>query len=379
MRIRKFIAAAVIALMVISSTGLLLTGCEKNNASGKKETFKIGETLPLTGRLGFLGDSMKEAILMAKEEVESEMGDKLKFNYEIVFEDDQLEPKLTASTVNKLINIDNVDAVISLDSGGGNVTSKLASAANIIHFGIAVSPTVADGKTNFLHWTTPGEHSRVMIAALNKRGLKRVGILRSNYEDFEVQADDFRERVKGTDIKVVSEQIFELEEKDFRSFIAKMKENEKKNRPDIYVILAMSPGLEIMTKAMMDADIKTEMTSMMSFETTEEVNLYEGKWYVSPADATQEFTEKYKKKYGHNWQICAPNAYDVFKLIAFAVEKAAGQTSEKPTTQQIAAELLKIRDFKASLGTLWIDEKGMVQSKAQVKMVKDGKFVPISG
>lgn len=373
---RKFIAGLVIAIMVMS-LGFILSGCEKSGTSVKKETYKIGVTWPLSGRLAFLGESMRNAILMAKDEVEAEKGDNLKYNYEIVFEDDQLDPKLTAGTVNKLINIDNVDAVISLDSGGGNVTNKIASEANVLHFGIAVSPTVADGPTNFLHWTTPTEHSRVMIDALNKRGIKRVGILRSNYEDFEVQADDFREQIKGTDIQVVSEQIFQLGEKDFRSFIAKMMENEKKNDPEIYLVLCMSPGLEIMTKAMMDADIKTEMTSMMSFETTEEVSLYEGKWYVSPADATSEFTANYKKKYGDNWQICAPNAYDVFKLIVHAMENI--KSTAKPTTQQIAAELLKIKDFDASLGTLWVDENGMVQSKAQVKEVRDGKFVPIDG
>ncbi|MEW6585517.1 MAG: ABC transporter substrate-binding protein [Nitrospirota bacterium] len=369
---------AVFSICIIAlSVSFLLSGCEKKTGTEEKLTFKIGETLPLTGKLGFMGESMKEALLMAKEEVEKQGG--LKFNYEVIFEDDQLDPKLTANTVNKLINIDKVDAVISLDSGGGNITSELASAANIIHFGIAVSPTVADGKTNFLHWTTPREHSRVMIDALNKRGLKKVGILRSNYEDFEVQGNDFRDAVKGTGIEVVSEQVFELGEKDFRSFIAKMKENEKNNKPDIYLVLEMSPGLEIMTKAMMDAKIKTDMTSMMSFETTEEVNLFEGKWYVSPADATQEFTTNYNNKYKKNWVICAPNAYDVYKMIVFAVEHAAKSPSEKPTTQQIAAELFKIKDFNASLGTLWMDDKGMVQSKAQVKIVKDGKFVPIEG
>ncbi len=357
---RLFIAAALMVAVLF-----VFSGCERQKA-GSKETIKIGMSLPLTGRIAFIGEGMRNAALMAREQLGN-----TRYNYEIIFEDDQLDPKLTAGAANKLINIDKVDAIVSVDSGPGNVVTPIATRNNVIHFGLALSPEVYKGDTNFVHWTSPAVQSELLIKELQKRGIKKVGVFRSKYEDQDVQMADLRAKIKNTDIEIVTDQVFHVSETDFRSQIAQAKQT----RPDIYAILAMSPALEILTKQMREAGIHTPLTTIGAFESSQELDLFEGDWYVSAAEPNSGFISRYKEKYNANPPVCAGNAYDIVNLFVTAVEKIG--TSKKPTAHEIARELKKIRNFKGALGNLNIDENGIVQSEAKLKMVKNGKFIEI--
>ncbi|MBI5055113.1 MAG: ABC transporter substrate-binding protein [Nitrospirae bacterium] len=359
----------LIIIFIVAISGTFLFGADSFSVA-KKETIRIGASWPLTGNLAFMGEGLKNAIIMAKEQ----LGD-TKYNYELIFEDDQLNPKMTATTINKLINMDKVDAVISQGSGPGHVTTPIATKHKVIHFGLALAPDIAKGNTNFIHWTSAAEHSRVMINEMKKRGIKKVGLFGMNNEDVLIHRDDFRERAKKAGITIVFDEIFNVGEKDLRGLIAKAKEGAKKNPPDIYVVVAMSPEIEILTKQMREAGLNTPLTTFSSFEATPEMGLFEGYWYVSPAEPTNKFIEDYKAKYGKYPSVCAGNSYDMFNLIVKAVESA--KSGSKPTSKQIAEELRKIKNFPGALGNLTVRQDGIVISEAKVKMIKDGKPVVI--
>ncbi|NOZ67745.1 MAG: ABC transporter substrate-binding protein [Deferribacteres bacterium] len=355
-----FIAAAVIL------AGFIFAGCEKK--AEVRETFKIGAVLPLTGNLGFIGEGFKNAMLLAREQ----LGD-TKYNYEILFEDDQHDTKLTASAANKFISIDKVDAIVTLGDSTAPVVSPLATQHNIIHFGLAVQAYVAKGDNNFIHWTPAVEEARVLVKELKRRGIRTVGLLGSNYEGFVELMNALREKLKGTDIRILSDQTFKNDEKDFRTFIARAKQTE----PDIYVVLAMTPSLEILAKQMKEAGINTPLTSMESFDVTQEPALFEGYWYVSAAVPTGSFSSAYEAKYNTTPPVTAANGYDIFNLIVTAVEKAGDSPSQKPPTEKISRELRNIKNYPGALGTLSIREDGVVLSRASVKMIKNGKPVAL--
>lgn len=360
----KIIIGIFIALAVLS-TGFAFTA-----HAGSKPTIKIGTTWPITGNLAFMGEGLRNAIFMAKEQ----LGD-TKYNYEIIIEDDQLNPKLTASTANKLISIDDVDVIISQGSGPGHVAAPLARKANIIHFGLALSPDIPDGRNSFVHWTSAEEHSRVMLKAMKDKGIKKIGILGMNNQDVLVHRDDIRDQAKTHGIEVVFDEIFPVEEKDFRTLVSKIKHVSDKNRPDIIVLIAMSPSVELVTKQMREAGMNYPLTTFGSFEASAEPGLFEGNWYVSAAEPTGKFISDYKKKYGKAPAVCAGNAFDMFNLIVKAAESV--KTSGKPTTKQIANALLKIKDFPGAQGKLRVASDGFVVSEAKLKMIKDGKPVHI--
>jgi branched-chain amino acid transport system substrate-binding protein len=339
----------------------------KNSKESLVKPIKIGVVAPMTGDLAFMGEGIRDAILLAKENMGS-----TKNSYEVIFEDDQLDPKMTASAVNKLISVDNADAIVSFSSVTGNVVTPIAEQDKVVHFGIASDLNVAKGKYNFIHWTPPSEENKVFIEELQRRGIKKLGVFESNAQGAAAVMADLRERLKGTDIEIVTNQVFNFGEKDFRSIIAKAKNSEA----DIYLLMAFSPELEVLAKQIKEAGIKTPLTSIESFELSEQVALFEGEWYINAADPTGDFTDKFMAKTGKNPTLGAANAYDIFNLIVAASEKNVGST--KPTPDQIASELKKIENFSGALGNLSVDEDGLVVSKAAVRMIQDGKPVSVS-
>ncbi|NOZ67739.1 MAG: ABC transporter substrate-binding protein [Deferribacteres bacterium] len=354
----KVIFIVLMAAAVVS--GVILTGCQKADV---KETFKIGFIGPLTGDIGFLGVGMKNAMMIARDE----LGD-TRFNYEYLFEDTQNDPKLVATAAQKLMSVDNVDAVLTLGVNAGLVTSPIATKYNKIHFSIAIEPWVAKGDNNFIHWTPSPKLNGLLIDEMQRRGIRTVGVFRTvTAEGYVVYMDDLRKGLKNAGIRLVTDQTFQNGTKDFRSLISRA----KPANPDIYVIFADTPELELLGKQIKEAGIKTPLTSIESFEVSQNMELFEGYWFVSVAEPSEAFARTYKERYGVRPPLCAPNAYDMVNLIVTAVERAG--TSGKPTTAEISRELRKIKNFPGALGNLTINQDGIVLSEGTLKIIKNGE------
>jgi branched-chain amino acid transport system substrate-binding protein len=349
----------IILVVTVAAIGYFVSKSPKGSSL---TSIKIGVVAPMTGDLAFMGEGIRDAILLAKEN----LGD-VRYTYDIIFEDDQLKPQMSASAVNKLISVDKADVIVSFGSGTGNVIAPVAEKNKVAHFGIASDPNVAKGRYNFIHWTPPAEENKVFVEELQRRGLKKLGVFESNQQGAAAAVADLHEKLKGTDIEIVTDQVFNPGEKDFRSIIAKA----KNSGADIYLLMAFSPELEVLGKQIKEAGINTPLTSIESFELSEQVALFEGDWYVNAADPTTDFTDKFKAKTGKSPTLGAANAYDIFNLVAVAAEKIKGST--KPTRDQIVDELIMIKGFSGVLGNLSVNEDGIVISKAAVRIIKDGK------
>ncbi|MEI8344283.1 MAG: ABC transporter substrate-binding protein [Candidatus Moraniibacteriota bacterium] len=358
----KWIIGVIVAVVVVTIGYFVLRGPSEISA----ETIKIGVIAPMTGDLAFMGEGIRDAILIAKEN----MGN-TKNRYEVIFEDDQLDAKMSASAANKLLSVDKVDAFVTFSSVTGNVVAPIAEQNKAVHFGIASDLNVAKGKYNFIHWTPPSEENKVLIVELQRRGVRKLGIFKGNAPGAIAVIDDLKEQLKGTDIEVVTEQVFNSGEKDFRTIITKSKDSGS----EIYLLLAFSPELEILVKQMREAGITTPITSIENFEMSEQLDLFEGEWYVNSADPTADFINKFNAKTDKSPTLGAANAYDIFNLIVAANEKVEG--ASKPTSDQVVTELMKITNFSGALGNLSVNEDGIIVSKAAVRIIKDGKPVTV--
>ncbi|MCC7305135.1 MAG: ABC transporter substrate-binding protein [Alphaproteobacteria bacterium] len=332
-----------------------------------KPVVKIGVTLPLTGDLAFMGEGVRNAVTLAKANLPADT----KFDYEVVFEDDMLEAKKTAAAVNKMISADKVDALISLGSGSGGVTSPVAEHNKVLHFGIASAASVADGEFNFNHWTSPEEEARLMAEELKKRGHKKVAGLFLNQQGVLAIRDALKSRLQGSDVQLVADEIINPGEKDFRTTITKARAAE----PDIYLIIFFTPELEILTKQIREAAITQPITSIEGFSLSNEQALYEGMWYVDSAEAKNSFYEQYDRQYHKAPSFGAPNAYDAFMLIVKGYEAANAPPGIKPPRENVVQALYGVKDYDGVLGKLSIDSKGVVFSPAAVKVIKSGKPV----
>ena len=361
---------AIAILMIIS---LLIAGCggKTDNATedavkAGKETVKIGMTLPMTGDLSFIGQTMIKSTNLALNENKD-----TKYDYEFVVEDDKLDPKTTSTTATKLLTVDNVDAIISVSSGTGNVVSPIAESNKRLHIGAASDANVAKGEYNFIHWTPPDEEAKGWVEEAARRGHKRIAILMVQQQGFLAMRDSVMKYLPGTGLEIVDEQIFSPGEKDFKTMILKAEEK----KPDVYLLGAFEPEIPILYKQMIEAQVKADLTSIESFELAKDPSQFEGRWYTNAAEGTSAFNEMYKKEYNENPQMGSPNAYDMINLIVYGFEKAGKDSSGKPAQEDVIAELMKLKGFDSAMGKIDVGPDGIVNSKAAVKMIKGGKPV----
>ncbi len=328
---------------------------------------KIGVTVPLTGDVAFLGEATRNSLELALKEVQG-----TKYKYELVFEDDKLDAKLASTTATKLIQVDNVDAIISLSSGTGNVVTPLAEQNKVIHFGIASDANVAKGMFNFIHWTPPDEEARLWVQKAQEHGYNRVAIIVLQHPGAIAVVDAAKKHAKGTDIEL-HEEFFNPGEKDFRTVLVRSKQF----NPDAYMLMAFSPELDILHKQLKELGIKAPLTSIEAFELSNDPSQFEGHWYVNAADPTGAFADKYKAAYNKEPVFGGPNAYDIFKMIVKGFEDSGKDASVKPSPEEVAAALMQIKDFDGALGKLTVGEDGIVWSPAVVRTILNGKPVTI--
>jgi branched-chain amino acid transport system substrate-binding protein len=332
-----------------------------------KQTIVIGQSAVLTGDLASLGQGAANSAALALSKLPADT----KYNYKIILEDDRLDGKTAASIAQKFVTSDNVDAIISFSSGMGNVFSPITESNKIIHCGIASDKAIANGTYNFLHWTTPEEENKVMIRELKVRNVTRIGFLAMNQQGAIAILDNIRLQAEPVGIKVES-QIYNPGEKDFKTILLKFQEQ----NVDYIVLQAFSPELEIFAKQYKELDVKTPMTSIESFEFSDQPQLFEGLWYVQSADATSEFRTNYKATYGKDFKPGSPNAYDCVNLIVKAYE-TAGNGKTKPAQDVVAKEFAKIQNFPGALGPLTVDQNHIVQSHAVVRVITNGTPITI--
>ncbi len=359
----------VLSLLIIAI--LVIGGCSEkdtNSASSQtKDTVKIGVVLPLTGGAAFIGEGMRDAMQLALEELQGG-----KYNYNLIFEDDGLDPKKSSSAAQKLIFVDNVDAIVSVTSGTGNIVSPYAQENNVLHIGIASDLKVADGGYNFIHWTSPQEESRVFVEELKNRGLKNLAVIELNQQGVKAIVDGLSQRLEGTDVEL-KRYLFNFGEKDFKTQLLKA----EKQSPDIILLMAFSPELELIAKQKEELGISVPVTAIEALEFTEDPKIFEGMWYVNAADATKGFVDKFNAKYGKNPAIAAPNAYDSVNMIVTAFENSGTDSAKKPSTLGAAMELETLNGFSGAMGAVDVLEGGIFDTKAVVRKVEDGKFVTI--
>jgi branched-chain amino acid transport system substrate-binding protein len=365
----KIVVGVVVLILAIWGISSLVAP----KGSVTKPTIKIGVTLPLTGGVAALGQANKNAILLAA----SQLSKNTKYNYQLEFQDDQFNPSIGASNVNKMISIDGVSALISFGSPVGNVVSPIAEQNKITHVNdFASDPHVANGTYNFVDYTPAAQDAAVFFPELEKRGIHTIVFFgqQDNTGALALINTFLNDASSTPSIKVVSTQMFNTGTTDFRTQIDKV----KGLNPDIYVFEASSPELEILTQQLRQAGVKTPITTMEAFDFSSQLSLFEGDWYVDAANPTAWFTDLYTKTYNAAPLAGSANGYDSFNLIVQAAE-TAGDGKTVPSSTAIAQALAKISGFNGALGdNLSVGPDHLVVSDAVVKEIENGKPVTIS-
>jgi branched-chain amino acid transport system substrate-binding protein len=323
---------------------------------------KIGFVLPLSGDWAFLGNGIRDGALLAQRDLETK-GQKLT----LIFEDNQGQLTSSASAAKKLIEVQKVDALISIISGVSKLLKPLATHANIINIGICSDTEVADGQHSFINYLTAeqgvskflehyGQGKSLGIFALNESGFQRVvSVLR---------------RQASSRVKILYEESFDKGTIDFRPLLIKR----SKYQADSLLILGLSPEIETIVKQARSIGITTPVTSIEGFGLASDKTPFEGAWFIDSAVPNAEFLTRFSKVFGREVTPGVGHSYDSVMLLADALQSAVKPTGEIDRIKAVAT-FRKLHDFSGVTGKLHVQSDGVIWGNASVKKIKDGKPV----
>lgn len=360
---RRFQTFLLISINVVSFISAALA-----DDTPARPIIKIGLIAPLSGAMAQSGAVFRNAAELALEDIPAAS----RFRYELVIEDDRLEPKGAAAAAAKLINIDKVDAIISTWSYGGSIVAPLAERAKILHFGVAWDATIADGAYSFIHLTPPREFVAKILDVLTDLKCHRLASYGVTESGALYALDWFDRLAKERGATVVKRTEMGWDVVDFKPIIlAALKEKPQA----IYV--NHGAVTDVFMKQARDLGVKIPIVAMTGFDVIHDLSLADGRWYVSDSYIRNELTERLTKRAGTEQVYGAGNYYDIVRLISYIFERSEAQT--KPSSTSLLGGIdASIRSYHSIFGFLEMDARGIISYPAQYIRIRGGKRIPTS-
>ncbi|HEY8667850.1 MAG TPA: ABC transporter substrate-binding protein [Tepidisphaeraceae bacterium] len=352
--------------LLIVGCAVCSQGCKKKpGEQAKGDEIVIGEYGSSTGATATFGQSAHEGIMLAIDQINS-AGGVLGKKIRIIFEDDESNADKAVAAAQKLVNRDNVVAVL------GEVASKRSLAGGQVCEKAKV-PMLSPASTNpqvtkgekpgtVKEWVFRACFTDDFQGAVNGRfaaehGWKKVAVLTNVDEDYSKGlANSFKETFKKV-AEPVADESYRGQDKDFKAQLTRI----KAANPDAVFLPGYytEVGL-ILRQAREEVGLTCPFFGGDGWDSPETLKLgavANGCFYsdhYSPDDPRPEvklFLDAYKAKYGRVPDAMAVLGYDAARVMADAIKRAG-----KVDSAAIRDALATTKDFPGASGAITIDE-----------------------
>src|SRR3989344_4653301 len=337
---------------------------------------KIGASEALTGKFASLGEPRAKAMRMAADEINNSGGINGK-KLELIIEDNQGEAKVAATNASKLLNIDNVDVVVTGFTHITNAIKSLVAEKNkVMLYASTVRDIAESNKLFFRDYWDAIDSGKALAKTIGNDGYKKVAFLSEISDQCNQIGQTIKEDGQKYGFEVIITELYNATDLDLRTNLTKI----KASKPE--AIVACSYRHENILMRQINElgmlGIKTYhivAPFIASADTKENRELFEkngavSTWYgVAEAgigDKQKEFIEKYQNRYGVKPTSEAIYVYDDMHILAESLRKC-DKVSKVRDSNCIADNLLKT-DFDGIGGKLSFDKNGV--STRQVTMIK---------
>lgn len=343
-------------------------------------SIKIGVAGPLTGDQGAFGQELKNGAIIAVEEWNAK-GGVLGKKVEIVWGDDQHDPKQAVAVANKFVN-EGVVGVI------GHFNSSCSiPASTIYHDGKVVQLTPASTNPQFterglwnLFRVCGRDDQQGGVAAnfiVKKLKSRRVAVLHDKTTYGQGLADETAKALEKAKIKPVYYSGITQGDKEYRPVLTTMKGKD----PEVLFYGGIYPEAILLTKQMRELGMKTIFISGDGVWTKEFIDIAgqaaEGAFITFTPDQAkikeaQGVIKKHKEKFGSE-----VGAYTVYSYVATNILLDSIAVTKSSDGAKVADHIKKTK-WNTALGPIQFDKKGdVLVSPYVVWEVKDGKFVEL--
>lgn len=375
-RINHNSSVVLVLIAIIIFTLLVFSfGCAKK----EEKEIKIGAILPLTGDAAEWGNNTKNGIDLAVEKINDSGGINGK-KIKILYEDTQGTPQNGVAAIQKLINIENIQAVI--DDSMSSVTLAMAPIAEknkvvLLSTG-STSPKISGlGKYIFRIWNSDDLEGKIAAKFMfNELKAKNAAIFYINNDYGKGLEDVVKKEFENLGGKILTIDNFNQSDADFKTQLTKI----KGIRPEIVYLVGYPKEISLILKQSAELRTNFKIVGTVTFEDPNIVklagNAANGVIYPYPVESDKsdktvsEFLSSYNIKYSKKPGITCDVGYDAVNMLSTAI-KLSNSTKGK----DIQKGLTMLKDFHGASGIMTFDKNGDVNKPIEMKTIQNGKFL----
>jgi len=359
-KINILIGLCIVALVVV--IGLLV-------ASSSEDVIKIGVIGHFSGDYASYGIPMKQAIELYVDEVNANGGIDGK-KIQLVIEDDGSDAVKSASGMNKLVNVDNADYILSSQGSGATAVITPISQNNgkVLMITLGSAPGLTEDK-NYVFRSILSDvfQGAKMVEHLKNVKPKTIAGLYRN-DPYGVGIRDIVEKGYGN---VVNSELYEPSSTDFRTQLMKIKQA----NPDVLIIAGASDNYPILFKQVKELGITSTVIVSETFYDKNVLEKIEGNaegaytlFPNEPVDYAN-FAKKYETKYGETFAY-GMYAYDGVTALVKAIDGSKNK-------EEVREKLYNLQ-FNGASGSVGFDNEGdRIGIDYTIYQVRNGEFVAL--
>lgn len=369
----KKLTALFLCLMMF---GTPLSGC--GGQAGNDKEIKIGSVLELTGGTATFGQSALKGEKMAFEEINAS-GGVLGKQLVLVSEDNKSEPAESANAVKKLIEQDQVTALIGFTaSSNGLAGAPIAQASKVP----LVSPATTNPKVTQVGdyifrvcFIDPFQGTVAAKFASDTLKAKKAAIFTDITSDYSKGlAQFFKESFTKAGGQIVTEESYAQKDTDFNAQLTKI----KAANPDVIYTPGYYTEVGMIAKQAKQLGMKQPLLGGDGWDSPKLAEIagdaIDGSYFSNHYSSEdkdpkiQEFVKKFKDKYGETPDAMAVLGYDAALVLADAI-KRAGSTDKAAIKDALAAT----KDFPGVTAKITIDKDRNATKAAVILEMQGGK------
>ena len=376
----KRIAAGLVAMSMMAMTA----GCGGGDKAAENKsgagTAKLGVIGYMTGAGAAYGESIRQGLELARDEINAEG----KVKIELVFEDSKGEKNEAINAANKLIHKDNVLAIL-----GPTLSSEMFAIGPMVNQeGVPIMGTslTVEGITeigDYVFRNSLPESAAIpqsIKRAKAKYNFKKVAIMYSDNNDLAVSGyKTIQQTLKEEGVEVLDVETFSDKNTDFSAQLTKI----STMNPDAIMVAGLYQEAALILKKAREIGINVPVIGNNGFKSPQLIKsagaaadgaIVASPWFPGKDDPkVKKFIADYKAKYNKEPDQFAAQAYDALKIMAIAIEKSGSTTDRNKLRDQLKA----VKDYDGVTGKFAFDAKRNPAMDVNVLIVKDGKFTEL--
>lgn len=348
-------------------------------ADERRGPLRVGATLPLSGNLAYIGQSMQRGLELGLEDLRADAN---AYPLELFVEDNAGDPRTAVTNVSKLLQSDNVGIIFS---GFTHITQAIK--APVVKMGAVLvyastNPVMASEDPGIFQEYFSNKTSGASLARyFMGLGLSRLVFLSETSDTCESCEEAIASQMESSGLKFQSRHTYYPGETDFRATLMKI----KLGKPQAIIACTWRDNHLIMRQlkelGMINIPVYHLVAPFLPVEDTPEIRrLYEENrsvttWYgyiESTRDTRQlSLIERYRKRFGEDPRPDVLYAYDDMLLFS----RVAGQCDKSDT---ISADCLRKQLLETELdgvaGRLKFDSERRSNRETFLMKVVNGKW-----